>query len=281
MGSFAGVFSDNTRVFEQGKYLCRGRGWIDLSDALEKCQTEAQLHGPDELEGFLHREPVRLDRVPVVVEVIEGKTGDVARELAGRANGKVGLLNFASATNAGGGYKRGAMAQEEDLCRCSALYPCLLTQPDYYRANRSANSRLYTDHIIFVPDVPFFRDDCYEYLEEPVLLSVVTAPAPNAGAFLGDGGTQGDLEVVLHRRAGMVLAVAEEHGVRNLVLGAWGCGVFRNDPEVVADAFGSWIESPRFRGSFDRIVFGIYAGGVPGKVNLEVFQQRFEGRSRQ
>ena len=79
----------------------------------------------------------------------------------------------------------------------------------------------------------------------------------------------------MRRRAGYVLTVAHVNGARNLVLGAWGTGVFKNDPELVADAFGQWLESPRFAGAFDRVVFAIYAAGLPGQVSLEVFRQRF------
>ena len=56
----------------------------------------------------------------------------------------------------------------------------------------------------------------------------------------------------------MVLAIARENKHRNLLLGAWGCGVFKNDPNMVADAFGAWLESPTFQGCFDRVVFAVY-----------------------
>src|SRR6185312_12808515 len=90
-------------------------------------------------------------------------------------------LNFASAKNPGGGFLGGAKAQEEDLCRCSALYTCQLTQSAYYEVNRATSSMLYTDNIIYSPDVPFFRDDRLQLLDEPFTVSIITAPAPNAG----------------------------------------------------------------------------------------------------
>lgn len=273
------VADENRRIFEAGRYLSRGRGWIDMSGAIDKAIHSARLYRPDELVGLLKKDPVRPGGELPRIDVVEGKTGATGRWLAEKANGPVAVLNFASARNAGGGYRRGARAQEEDLCRCSALYPTLLKQPDYYTANRNQNSLLYTDHIIYSDAVPFFRNEKYEYLERPVPLSVITAPAPNAGEFLRREPTrQMELEQAVRRRAGMVLAVAEDQGIRNLVLGAWGCGVFQNGPEVVADAFGRHLESTRFRGSFDRIVFGIYAGGLPGQVSLEVFGQRFGER---
>jgi uncharacterized protein (TIGR02452 family) len=152
----------------------------------------------------------------------------------------------------------------------------LTRQPQYYKANKGQKSLLYTHNMVYSPLVPFFRDDEYQLQEVPAFLNVITAPAPNAGEVLRRDPTAGpEIEKTLRRRAGMILAIAEQQEVRNLVLGAWGCGVFRNDPAMVADAFGKWLESKRFNGCFDRVVFGIYASGLPGQVALECFRQRF------
>src|SRR6185436_6320983 len=153
----------------------------------------------------------------------------------------------------------GAKAQEEDLARCSALYDCQLTQRAYYDENRACKSLLYTDHIIYSPGVPFFRDDRGALLEEPFLVSIITAPAPNAGAAsrVGEGGRD-ELLSVLTARSQKVLAVAAAHGHRTLVLGAWGCGVFRNEPRDVADVFARALELERLRGAFGRVVFAVY-----------------------
>jgi len=60
------------------------------------------------------------------------------------------------------------------------------------------------------------------------------------------------------------------------LLGAWGCGAFRNDPEVAATTVQSWLVSPRFAGCFDRVVFAIPGGGRSGD-NLKVFQRVLQG----
>ncbi len=189
------------------------------------------------------------------------------------------LLNYASARNPGGGFINGAKAQEEDLARCSGLYLCQLKQPEYYAANRSQDSLLYTDRLIYSPRVPWFRTYSRELLDDYFLASVITAPAPNAGQVLRrDAKAQPDIERVLRRRAGYVLAVARDNGHRSLLLGAWGCGVFCNDPSMVADAFGQWLESPRFHGCFDRVVFGVYDISK-SKDTLRAFQRRFADKS--
>jgi len=172
----------------------------------------------------------------------------------------LGCLNFASAKNPGGGFLTGAQAQEEALARSSGLYDCLLMQPDYYELNRKNRSCLYLDLAIVSPCVPFIRNDEGTLLEEPIIATVITSPAPNAGAV-----TANEPEAIprvvptLKRRAEMVLRLAVAHGVQNLVLGAWGCGVFRNDPVEVANAFEQLLRPEGdYHGRFQRVVFAVY-----------------------
>lgn len=173
--------------------------------------------------------------------------------------GHLACLNFASAKNPGGGFLGGSEAQEESLARSSALYPCLLAAPEYYQRNRECGTTLYLDLAIWSPAVPFFRDDTGALLDTPVRASVITAPAPNAGAVAKNQPAQlGEVEPTLRRRARFVLAIAATHGVRRLVLGAWGCGVFRNDPRVVAQVFADLLRSPaEFSAAFDEVIFAI------------------------
>jgi len=181
-------------------------------------------------------------------------------------------LNFASAKNAGGGFLGGAQAQEETLARSSGLYPCLLAQPAHYERNRANRSPLYLDLAIFSPHVPFFRSDDGAWLDRPVLASVITCAAPNARALREHGESDATiLEDTLRRRAAFVLAIAAHHGIERLVLGAWGAGVFGNDPALVADAFGTQLEG-EYRGVFAEIVFAIHGGKG---ANHDAFVARF------
>jgi hypothetical protein len=124
-------------------------------------------------------------------------------------------------------------------------------------------------------EVPWFRIRSRELLDDYFLASVITAPAPNAGQVLRrDSNALPAIEKILRQRAGYVLAVAQDNGHRSLLLGAWGCGVFANNAAMVADAFGQWLESPRFQGCFDRVVFGIYDSSK-SKNTLNAFENRF------
>lgn len=273
--SLAGTAKATLTIVEQGGYLTPLGQHRDLRAAIERARTSTRLYRPGDGDALVARTPLRTDAPALHIEVTSETTGQATRRLSQEEHvTAVAALNFASAKNPGGGFLGGAKAQEEDLARCSALYPCLLTQREYYDVNRATESMLYTDHIIYSPGVPFFRNDRLELLEQPYLCSIITAPAPNAGEALRRDVSRSAVASALRTRAGKVLAVAEAEGERCLVLGAWGCGVFRNDPAEVAAVFADWLASDRFRGAFDRVIFAI-KDRSSGCATLSAFQRRF------
>jgi len=173
---------------------------------------------------------------------------------AGRRLADCGLrplaLNFANWVVPGGGFLSGARAQEEVLCRSSALYQTLLDDP-MYEAHRRNPRPESTDWAILSPDVPVFRRDDGTTLERPWLLSFITCAAPYA-----PGVGQPEAGVLLERRIRRVLAIARAYGYVTLILGAWGCGAFGNDPERTAADFRLALEGA-WRGAFSEVVFAI------------------------
>lgn len=250
---------------------------VDIREMQEAAAKATELFRPEQFEHLFAKAGGTGNRPRV--DVIEATTQDAALTLSSEPGGVV-LLNFASARNPGGGFLTGARAQEEEVCRCSGLYPLLLTQRQYYDANRAQSSALYTDYVIYSRDVPFFRVSAKDpWLEKPFLASVITAPAPNAGALMQND--RKDLKKVretFERRWRNVLLVAAERGHRTVLLGAWGCGAFRNDPKDAAETVQIWLNAPRFAGCFERIVFAIPGGGRSGD-NLAAFQQVFTNTS--
>jgi uncharacterized protein (TIGR02452 family) len=271
--SLAGVAKETLAIVERGEYTAPSGHAVPIGDLVTAAAAGTLLYRPGDFDGLPVAAPEGAG--PARFEVTPETSAEAARRLVEREGvARVVLLNFASAKNPGGGFLGGAKAQEEDLARCSALYRCLTTQRAYYDANRATPSMLYTHHIIYAPDVPFFRDERLDLLERPFVASVITAPAPNAGEALRREQARADVRRTLIDRAGHVLAVAAAHRHRCLVLGAWGCGVFRNDPDEVADAFGSWLEGPRFAGAFARVVFAIRENPKAPR-NLAAFRERF------
>src|SRR5262249_16056788 len=183
-----------------------------------------------------------------------------ARRLAeGEPGGRVLALNFASARHPGGGFLKGSQAQEESLARASGLYACLAQFPAMYEANARFPSCLYTDHMIYSPDVPVFRDDADALLDRPYPVSFVTAPAVNVPALrTNESARLAQVEPVMRSRMDKVLSLAVVHGHDLLVLGAWGCGVFANDPERVARWFRDHLTGDGiFARAFRRVVFAV------------------------
>lgn len=159
-------------------------------------------------------------------------------------------LNFANGQEAGGGFRRGARAQEETLCRSSALYATLQGDP-MYRAHRRQLNYQSSDWAILSPDVPVFRTDDGTALDRPWPLGFITCAAPYA-PFVGRRRSA----ELLERRISRVLAIARAHAYDTLVLGAWGCGAFGNDPARTARDFRAALEG-EFSGAFREVVFAI------------------------
>jgi uncharacterized protein (TIGR02452 family) len=176
-------------------------------------------------------------------------------------------LNFANGVHPGGGFLNGARAQEETLCRSSALYQTLLGDPMYEEHSKRPRPDS-TDWAIYSPDVPVFRRDDGTELERPWLLSFITCAAPYAPAI-----GQPEAGAILQQRIHRVLAIARAYGYPALVLGAWGCGAFRNDVRRAATDFRQALEN-EFNGAFSDVVFAI-ADWSPERRFLGPFREVF------
>lgn len=207
--------------------------------------------------------------VKPVIEVVNETTSQAATCLMyGEGKSDVVALNFANATNEGGGFLTGSVAQEEDLCRCSGLYPCLKSQPKFYADNLANGNQLYTDGIIYSPKVPFIRNSYGYFIPNPFELSIITAPAPCLRAMNAED-IPPYIDDVILQRAIKILQVAEAHGHRTIILGAWGCGAFGNDPKLVAEAF---MYALGVVPTFERVVFAVYDQREPPVV-YETFRK--------
>jgi uncharacterized protein (TIGR02452 family) len=176
------------------------------------------------------------------------------------------VLNFASAKNPGGGFLGGAQAQEESLARSSSLYPCLTANFAMYEYNRRGHSCLYSDWMIYSPRVPVFRNDDGSLIQKPYLVSFLTSPAVNAGVVKQKEPKRVHLiEPVNKERARKFLWIANQEKHQTLILGAWGCGVFQNDPAMIARIFKDLLTG-EFKNCFERVIMAIYDRSLTKKV---------------
>jgi uncharacterized protein (TIGR02452 family) len=265
------VAEETLAIVREGRYATVD-GEVVLRPAFTYARDRTRLYRPGDYER-LARSNENGDALPAF-EVMGVSTTVAARQLCSRGL-DVAALNFASATRPGGGFLGGAQAQEEDLARCSSLYECLSGCTEYYDANRTCGTALYTDHLIYSPRVPFFRDEQLNLVANPFFVSILSSPAPNAGEVRArEPLSSSRIDDVLYERGREILLVAREHGHRVLVLGAWGCGVFRNDPETVAAMWHYHLHKPEFAGAFDRVVFALRII-VPNDVKLRIFKEQF------
>jgi len=251
--------NETLSIIEQGCYTNSHGAVVPLAEKIQHSVENTKLFTPCELEEYVHK-CQKQHNGNTTFTVINETTLEAARRLVVDLDkNDVLCLNFASARNPGGGFLSGSQAQEESLARSSALYKTLQTARTYYEMNRKCGTALYTDHMILSPEVPVFRDDSGRLLVEPYSCGFLTAPAVNAGAVQkNEPKNVSAIEAIMARRIKMVLAVALQEKLHHLVLGAWGCGVFKNDPEEVARLFANELTGKgAFANCFETIVFAV------------------------
>lgn len=184
------------------------------------------------------------------------------------------VMNFANAHKAGGGFMLGANAQEEALCRCSTLYASISSDRagEMYCFNNTHLSSVESDYMLYSPQVCVFRDENCQLLKEPFMAAVMTVAAPNRnGAAMF--ATDKKLAETMMRRIRIMLRIAAKYRHRNLVLGAWGCGAFRNNPRKVAEYFRVILVDEGYGKCFDEVCFAVY-GRDDGR-NITEFRNAF------
>lgn len=256
------VAASTIEACENGCYPGKN-GDISFQDALDFSVKNTKYISPDDQFKFEKVEEVKES----VIEITDETTDSAGRRLA--KDGDVVILNFADAVGPGGGFLKGARAQEECLCRASGLFFCLKRkdlQKSYYAINEQSlfdNDKpkdrlirnLYTDGIIYSPKVPFIKDENYNWLETPVNLSVITCPAPYCSEMKNEE-ERTSLKIVetILSRIDRILTVAAAYGYKQIILGAFGCGAFGNSPELVATVFKDTLKEFK---CFEKVIFAI------------------------
>lgn len=253
-----------------------------FQDTMRKCESEPTLKNAiaDSLAKqyvLLEKEPLKINREPNGSEaeiVVSGRrTFEAAEQYKGK---KVCALNFASSKNPGGGVANGARAQEECICRISTMYPCLVDDRvfgKFYQPHRTMfRDTLYNSDLIFTPGIVSFKTDDNEPKLRPedewFSVDVITCAAPNLSAFKRLENV--DLEQLLMKRVERIFITAVNEGAEVLILGAFGCGAFRNPPDVVAGVMKKLTD--KYSRYFEVIEFAVYCS-PKNPANLVAFQR--------
>lgn len=278
---------ENVTVFKDTERLCKTNP--KLSESVKKATASQKLI----LEGdTLADQKKDIYEDPAKVVVSKKRTYEAA---AGYKGQHVAVHNFASASNPGGGVVNGASAQEECLCRCSGLYFNLNTRAmwdGFYQPHRDAHDPIHNDDIIYTPGVTVFKTDTAmpELMPESDWydVDVITCAAPNLRNQpsnknnTGDGNKQTvmkdkDLLALHEKRLRRILEVALSEGCDTIILGAFGCGAFQNNPEVVAQANRNVIKD--YLHAFKNIEFAVYCSPRDDR-NFKIFERVLKVYSR-
>lgn len=242
-----------------GQYKVNGKivklGYIEIGD----------LYTPEYLERI---DVDRLDKFEnTEIEIVNESTVDTIFRLK---DDNIGVLNFASAHHPGGGFQNGAMAQEEALAYCSNLFDTLEGN-EFYEIHSKVKSKMYTDNVI-IGDVEFFRTGDFKLAEETKVVTVVTSAAVNMGQVLKHWESEEEAKKVMKNRMRKILKLMASEGCETVVLGAFGCGVFKNKPEDVANNWLELLVDEDMKKLFKKIVFAIY-DKTGKKGNYEIFKE--------
>lgn len=219
-----------------------------------KDEIDAAIKATTEYRGVVPVTTLRKNN-DMKIEVVDMGTEEAVSKYT---DGKVVVLNFASYKHPGGRFIDGSMAQEEALCHASTLYPVLASFPGYYNVNQhNMNYGLYNDDALYSENILFDKYDLYA--------DVITCACPNWGAIRRHNIAWSENVDALKSRIDFILKIAEYNKVDTIILGAWGCGVFKQDPWEVAKQFKEALKKHQ---SFKTVVFAI-----PGGTNYEVFKK--------
>jgi uncharacterized protein (TIGR02452 family) len=250
-------------ISKAGRYVSPA-GEVEITAHVTNALKKARYYAPE----HVHSAP-QTGHHQTQFEVTNETTLSAHRRHQDKGHNVVSL-NFASATHPGGGFLSGARAQEEYLCRSSALYLTLKDWPmyDYHRAKGGC---LYSDAMIYSPDVPVFRDDEHDLLPSPYQASFITSAAPLAKHLQFDELHQ--LRKTITSRIRKIITVAQENGHDSLILGAWGCGAFGNNGNLMADLFHQALTED-FAGAFKEVTFAV-VDTSPDARFIDPFRRRF------
>ena len=282
------ILKDTLSILKRGKYKKNGKTvYTKLS---RKQMEECKVYLPDDIQNIM--ESKEFEHIHVMGRVSVGcrniDSFGMAQEqykysylCSGREEKNILVLNFANPVNPGGGVRRGARAQEEDLCRKSSLLLSLESDDaqNYYRYNKSLHTYMGSDAIILTPNVEIIRDINGELLDESMIVSVMTCAAPMLAQGMERINDEQYKELFYNRICGM-LKCAAYWGYQVLVLGAFGCGAFGNDAKVVSDLFYKALKEFDYDGMkvedfFRRIDFAVL-DRTPGQYNFNEFNRNFE-----
>lgn len=275
------IFNDTTMIIKAGAYTSPTGKQIVL-------QMDKMLAG-----AACYHDELPIQDTPTVAGgskiMVEKNDCLVAAQRLVQEGYNPALLNFASAGHPGGGVETGARAQEETICRRSTLTRSIYTFDaafaSKYGYNHSPGNNYPLGNLdfsaIYSPSVTVFREglEC-TLMENPYQVSVITCAALNLNGryalkLTPDGHMPQRARDIMANKVRTIFRIALMQGHDSLVLGAFGCGAFRNPPAEVAAIFHSVLNEPEFKDKFRLVTFSIIEDHNSKNANLTAFEKEF------
>jgi uncharacterized protein (TIGR02452 family) len=252
------IAQDTLRIIKEGVYKLKDNNEINISSEIKKGIEDTKVHSVNDLETL--RNTIELpNNFETTINVSNQDVVSSIHRLKTEIGGTIMCLNFASAKNAGGGFINGAIAQEEALAISSSLYGSQMTTKGYYDLHKSMKSCVYTDTMIYSPNTVFFRDVDGNLLKNPTVCNIITSAAVNTGVVKQrEPKVIKSLPELMETRIDKLFALALQNKNETLILGAWGCGVFQNEPKLIAELFAKQLNG-KYKNQFKHIEFAIFS----------------------
>ena len=253
-----GIVANTLQVLDKKEFINKNNELISIKKEIDYCLKNTEFFESETIDSLVQNTTVETD-FNTKIELWISSSVQAIIKLNEEGITNIMCLNFASAKNPGGGFINGADAQEESLARASALYSSQLQAKKYYDIHRNMKSCVYTDNMIFSPKTPVFNTDKGEMLDQPILCNFITSAAVNTGVVKRqEPELEFEIENLMRKRIEKVFALSYAKKMEVLLLGAWGCGVFRNDPNLIAKLFKEQLEC-KYNNAFKKVVFAIYS----------------------
>lgn len=246
------VFEETLEDIKSGEYD-NGNSVIEISE-MDYLLNNSKMYTELNRNNY-HRHSIKFD-TKIFVENID--TFLMAKKLGSSCV----VLNMASSKNPGGGVERGSRAQEEDLCRRSdlvySLYSFSLDKSNIFGyKDNNYSYPIPTYGGIYSPRVCVFRDTNYSYLKTPFITNVISVAGVVRPEINKNGKMKDKYISITKGKIRTILRIASDNGHTKLVLGALGCGAFKNPPRHVAELFYEVFREKEFDGLFEEIHFAI------------------------
>lgn len=273
--AYSTMAKDTVNIIENGRYFLNGKKY-DIAEDIASAYKGSVLYFEDlnpfvkKFESSKNLRTFKDSKIEITRETTMG-----AADRLSYSDDKIAILNFASATRPGGGFLKGASAQEESIARVSALVKCLEKfQDSFYNFHKMNNTPYYSNKIIYSPGVPVIKDENGRLLTEPYLIDVITSAAVNCSAIPYNGKVKSYIHNVMYGRIKQILCIAAINRVDTLVLGAFGCGVFKNNVSDIAGIFQHILIQENYKKYFKHITFAITDGNM--SKNYDAFVSAFD-----